>query len=247
MRIALLADVHANREALEACLEHARLHGAKRHVFLGDLVGYGADPGWVLETVAALAGGGALLVRGNHDAAVARAPERSMREDAQAAVSWTRAQLTPAQREFLDTLPLTLESEGSLYTHANAWSPGGWEYVATSADARRSLDATRCRFTFCGHLHVPALFHQAGTGRVAEFTPVAGVAIPLGSHHRWLAVLGAVGQPRDGNPAASYVIHDLERRELTFHRVPYDLEQAAAKIVAAGLPAWLGRRLETGV
>ena len=95
--------------------------------------------------------------------------------------------------------------------HANAWKPGGWEYVATVADARRSLDATACRFTFCGHLHVPALYHQGSTGRVAHFAPVAGVGIPLGAHHRWLAVLGAVGQPRDGNPAASYAIHDLER------------------------------------
>jgi len=247
MRIALLADVHANREALAACLDHARHHGVGHYVFLGDLVGYGADPEWVLDTAIDLAREGARVVLGNHDAAVLRGAERTMRDDAQAAVAWMRARIAPAHLEFLAGLPLSLASADSLYVHANAWKPGGWEYIATSVDARRSLDATDCRFTFCGHLHVPALYHQGTMGRVAHFAPVAGVEIPLGSHHRWLAVLGAVGQPRDGNPAASYAIHDLEQRHLTFHRVPYDVESAARKITEAGLPAWLAARLETGV
>ncbi len=247
MRIALLADVHANREALEACLHHARFSGVERYVFLGDLVGYGADPAWVLDTVLDLTRQGALAVIGNHDAAVLDGAERTMREDAQAAIAWTRSRITPGQREFLAGLPRSCEGADSLYVHANAWKPEGWEYVATTTDARRSLDATLSRFTFCGHLHVPALFHQGSLGRVAHFAPVAGVGIPLGAHHRWLAVLGAVGQPRDGNPAACYAIHDLARRQLTFHRVPFDVGTASRKIIEAGLPAWLGTRLETGV
>jgi diadenosine tetraphosphatase ApaH/serine/threonine PP2A family protein phosphatase len=247
MRIALLADVHANREALEACLRHARSVGVEQYVFLGDLVGYGADPEWVLDTAIEYSRQGALVVLGNHDAAVCTGPERTMHEDAQAVSAWMRSRITPAQREFLAGLPLSRERSDSLFVHANAWKPGGWEYVATATEARRSLDATLCRFTFCGHLHVPALYHQGSTGRVALFTPVAGVGIPLGAHHRWLAVLGAVGQPRDGNPAASYAVHDLARRELTFHRVPYDVESAARKIHEAGLPSWLGTRLETGL
>ena len=246
MRIALLADVHANREALEACLHHARLNGVEKYVFLGDLVGYGADPEWVLETVIDLSQQGAIAVLGNHDAAVFNGAERTMHEDAQSVAAWTRSRIAPAQREFLAGLPLFHESSDSLYVHANAWKPGRWEYVATTTDARRSLDTTLCRFTFCGHLHVPALYHQGTLGGVAHFAPVAGVGIPLGAHHRWLAVLGAVGQPRDGNPAACYAIHDLARKQLTFHRVPYDVETAARKIREAGLPAWLGSRLETG-
>jgi len=246
MRVGIFADLHANREALEACLHHARSRGVEQFVFLGDLVGYGADPAWVLDTVIDLSRQGALVVLGNHDAAVVDAPERTMHEDARAAVAWTRSRITPAQREFLSGLPLSRENAQSLFVHANAWEPGGWEYLATSADARRSLDANPCRLTFCGHLHVPALFHQGAGGRVAEFTPVAGVGIPLGVHHRWLAVLGAVGQPRDGNPAAGYAIHDPGRKQLTFHRVPYDAPAAARKILEAGLPAWFGSRLETG-
>ena len=246
MRIALLADIHANREALEACLRHARLNGVENFVILGDLVGYGADPGWAIDTMIDLSRQGAFVVLGNHDAAVVKGPERTMHEDAQDVVSWTRSSITDAQRKYLAGLPLSRESLDSLYVHANAWKPGGFEYVATATDARRSLDATMCRFSFCGHVHVPALYHQGSLGTVAHFTPVAGVGIPLGAHHRWLAVLGAVGQPRDGNPAASYAIHDLERRQLTFHRVPYDVESASRKIREAGLPAWLGTRLETG-
>lgn len=246
MRTALLADVHANREALEACLRHARLGGVERFVFLGDLVGYGADPGWVLETVAECSRQGAVVVLGNHDAAVLDGPARTMRADARTAAAWSRSRIAPADREFLAGLALSRESPDCLYVHANAWQPGEWAYVATTADARRSLDATPCRFTFCGHLHVPALYHQGATGRVAGFTPVAGVDIPLGTHHRWLAVLGAVGQPRDGNPAASYAVHDPSRRLLTFHRVPYDVDAACRKIQQAGLPPWLGARLLTG-
>jgi len=246
MRIALLADVHANREALEACLAHARREGADRFVFLGDLVGYGADPELVLEAAAGLCAQGGQALLGNHDAAMLNGPERAMREDAREAVVWTRPLLTVAHRRFLAALPLLAEGPDSLYVHANAWQPSEWEYVATSTEAGRSLAATHSRLTFCGHIHVPALYHQGPLGRVAEFAPVPGVAVPLGSRHRWLAVLGSVGQPRDGNPAACYAVHDVKRRQLTFHRVPYDVEGAARRIVERGLPAWLGARLEAG-
>lgn len=246
MRIGLFADLHANREAFEACLGDARRRGIDRSVFLGDLVGYGADPGWVLDAVMEEHARGAVVLLGNHDQAVLVPPDRSMHEDAQAVVSWTRGRLTPGQTAFLGGLPLACEEEDRLYVHANAWKPAGWEYVATVGDARRSLEATAQRITFCGHLHEPALFHQGVNSWALPFTPVAGVGIPLGSRRRWLAVLGAVGQPRDGNPAAAYAILDAGRAELTYLRVPYDTEAAAAKIRAAGLPPWLADRLAAG-
>jgi diadenosine tetraphosphatase ApaH/serine/threonine PP2A family protein phosphatase len=99
---------------------------------------------------------------------------------------------------------------------------------------------------FCGHIHVPALYHMSATGKIASFEPVGGVEIPLSRHRRWLAVLGAVGQPRDGNPAACYAILDTERDALTYVRVPYDLDTAARKIRAAGLPPRLADRLYEG-
>jgi len=246
MRTALLADVHANREALEACLEHAQAAGADRIAFVGDLVGYGADPEWVVETAMGLCARDALAVLGNHDAAAAGEDDRRMHEDARAAVAWTRPRLSPGAHAFLAGLPLQIAEDDRLLVHANAWSPAGWEYVAGPEAAGRSLAATGSRLTFCGHLHQPQVFHQATGGRAVAFTPVDGVAIPLGHARRWIAVVGSVGQPRDGNPAACYAIHDAARGALTFHRVAYDAAEAARKIRAAGLPAWLGDRLERG-
>jgi diadenosine tetraphosphatase ApaH/serine/threonine PP2A family protein phosphatase len=247
MLTALLADIHANHDALTACLGHARTQGADSHAFLGDLVGYGADPGPVMDLVIASVQRGAVAVLGNHDQAVAQGPSRSMNADARRVIEWTRAHLTSAQLAFLECLPLTVEREGRLYVHANAWDPGRWEYITTAFDAGRSLRATQCQQTFCGHVHQPALYHLIGEARVAHFQPVPGTAIPLGGRRRWLAIPGSVGQPRDGIPAACYAVFDTATAQLTFFRVPYDAESAARKVRKAGLPEALGTRLESGI
>jgi diadenosine tetraphosphatase ApaH/serine/threonine PP2A family protein phosphatase len=246
MRIAILSDIHANREALAACLEHARRSNPDRYVFLGDLVGYGADPGWVVDTVMSLVERGGVAVLGNHDLAVTMGPAPLMHSDAQRAIEWTRGQLSEAQLEFLASLPLTAEEEGRLYVHANAWAPQDWEYITGVFDAERSLRATSSRLTFCGHVHEPTLYHMTAIGRVFGFIPVAGIGIPLSSPRRWLAIPGSAGQPRDGNPAAGYALFDDATNVLTYFRVPYDVETAARKIHEAGLPLSLGLRLQVG-
>jgi diadenosine tetraphosphatase ApaH/serine/threonine PP2A family protein phosphatase len=246
MRMALLADVHANLEAFRACLEHAQEQRVDRYVFLGDLVGYGADPAPVVESVIRSVAQGAVAVLGNHDQAVAVGPSASMTAEASQAIKWTRAQLTAAELAFLGALPMTVEQGGCLYVHANAWDPGGWEYLTSSQDVGRSLAATHCRQTFCGHVHNPALYHLSPGGTVSHFDPVAGTGIPLGTRRRWLAIAGSVGQPRDGIPAASYATFDDQGDVLTFFRVPYDTAEAARKVRAAGLPEALGRRIEAG-
>jgi len=247
MRIGLFADVHANREALEACLLHARTQELDRYAFLGDLIGYGADPLWVLDTVMHHQETGAIIVLGNHDEAIFAPRDRTMHDDARYAIEWTRTQLSAVQKSWLNELPKRTEVSDALYVHANAWEPGGWQYITDVFGAKKSLAATLCRFTFCGHLHEPMLFHQGMTGKVVQFNPVTGIDIPLGNHRRWLVVLGAVGQPRDGNPAASYAVYDKMQNMLTYYRVPYDIESTKKKIFAAGLPEWLGVRLEQGV
>ena len=246
MRMALLADVHANLEAFQACLDHARDRQADRHAFLGDLVGYGADPRPVVELVMRSVDTGSVAVLGNHDQAVARGPSSSMTPEASQAVQWTQGQLTAAQLKFLGSLPLMVEEGSALYVHANAWDPASWEYLTSSQDVGRSLAATPCRQTFCGHVHRPALYHLSPGGMVARFDPVPGMGIPLGTRRRWLAIAGSVGQPRDGIPAASYALFDDQTAVLTFFRVPYDTAEAARKVRAAGLPEALGRRLEDG-
>jgi diadenosine tetraphosphatase ApaH/serine/threonine PP2A family protein phosphatase len=245
MRIALLSDIHGNREALAACLEHARAGDVDRYVFLGDYVGYGADPGFVVDTVRTHVARGAIAVRGNHDEAIETGTSR-MNDSAAFAIDWTRGQLSADQRTFLRALPLMATEADRIYVHANVDAPAGWGYVTDLYSASRSLIAMRAHVAFCGHIHVPALYHMSATGKIASFEPVGGVEIPLSRHRRWLAVLGAVGQPRDGNPAACYAILEDDKPALTYVRVPYDLDSAARKIRAAGLPRRLADRLYEG-
>jgi len=229
-----------------AVLAHADAAGAERFAFLGDFVGYGADPSWVVDVVRERVADGALAVAGNHDAAVVRGPLPTMTPAARTTVTWTRARLAAAQLAFLADLPLTATEGDSLLVHANAWDPGNWEYILGRADAARSLLATERHLTFCGHVHTPALYHQTGTGKTAPFAPAPGVPIPLSEQRRWLAIAGSAGQPRDGNPAACYAMFDDRERTLVFQRVPYDHERAAAKVRAAGLPQDLADRLRDG-
>ena len=244
MKLALIADLHANREAFAAVLAHAAVQGTERHAFLGDYVGYGADPGWVVDRVREHVAAGAIAVRGNHDAAVAAGPQPSMVADARAIVAWTRERVDAAQLAFLAALPLTQVEGDILFVHANAWAPADWAYLDGRSEAARSLLATDRRFTFCGHVHVPMLYHLSGTGKAGEFKPSPGIAIPLSPQRRWLAIPGSAGQPRDGDPAACYAMFDTDAQALTFHRVPYDHAAAAAKVRAAGLPERVADRLD---
>src|SRR5204862_4373636 len=123
----------------------------------GDYVGYGADPGWIVDRVREHVAAGAVAVKGNHDAAVAAGPQPSMVADARAVVAWTRDQLDAAQLAFLAALPLTQVEGDALFVHANAWAPDEWAYLEGRREAARSLLATDRRFTFCGHVHVPML------------------------------------------------------------------------------------------
>ncbi|MBB5689404.1 metallophosphoesterase family protein [Roseomonas alkaliterrae] len=246
MLIALLADIHGNLEAFQACLEHARAQGAVRYILLGDLVGYGADPVAVLRIVRGLAAEGALAVLGNHDEAAALGGPTGMTDAAAAAIAWTRARLDAEDRAFLAALPLTAREEGRLYVHAEASAPGRWRYVSDAEAARRCLEASEAHVTFCGHVHRPALYSLSPSGTLVAFTPVAGAPVPLAQGRSWLCVLGAVGQPRDGNPAASYLLLDTQPLTATWQRVPYDIATAARKIREAGLPPRLADRLFLG-
>lgn len=245
MRIALLADLHANRLALEACLEHARSRGAERLVFLGDYVGYGAQPNAVVDRVRIEMERGAIAVAGNHDQAVADDRD-SMTADAETAMAWTRGQLGPEAREFLASLPLRFEDGPRLYVHASPQTYPPWLYIRDGRDARRALEASRAQMVFCGHTHVPALHGITATGQLVSFEPVPSVAIPLPGHRRWLTVVGSVGQPRDGHPGAAYAMLDTASSEITHFRVPYDLQAAATSILEAGLPPALAIRLKKG-
>jgi diadenosine tetraphosphatase ApaH/serine/threonine PP2A family protein phosphatase len=242
--IAILTDIHGNREALEACLASARENDPDRYVFLGDFVGYGADPGFVVDTVMPFVERGAVALLGNHDSAVVGNHE-GMNDAAARAIAWTRKQLDERQRAFLASLPYTAEEGDVLYVHASADAPREWDYMLNADAAVRSLQATKARITFCGHVHVPMSFHLMKVQGLVPYQPPMNTALPL-TEGRWVIVIGAVGQPRDGNPQACYALYDDTAGTLTYVRVPYDIDTAAKKIRAAGLPQRLAARLAFG-
>jgi diadenosine tetraphosphatase ApaH/serine/threonine PP2A family protein phosphatase len=243
--IAVLSDIHANREAYEACLAAAREAGAERFVILGDIVGYGADPEWCVEKTVELQAAGAIVIRGNHDQAASQ-DHQSMTETARLAIEWTRNQLGDAARRFLGALPMSAEEDDRRYVHADASAPSQWNYVLDANAARRHFSACRAKISFCGHTHRPQLYCLSAADKVTAFTPNASAPIVLTPQRQWLAVIGSVGQPRDGNPAAAYALYETTTRALRFMRTAYDIDAAVAKLCAAGLPESLATRLKTG-
>ncbi len=246
MLIALLSDIHSNREAFSVCLAHAEQQRADRFILLGDLVGYGADPAWVLDRVMEMTAKGAVTLLGNHDEAVFASSNR-LNPTAQKAIEWTRGVLGESHRKFLAALPLAHEEDGRLFVHSNPADPPMWTYIDDRHMAALSLKGTSNWQVYCGHVHVPAIYHLSAAGKLLDFKPVTGIGVPMTRARRWLAVLGSVGQPRDGNPAACYGLLDTDKDVLTYVRVPYDIASAARKIRAAGLPDVLASRLERGL
>lgn len=245
MKIALLADIHSNRHAMSACVEHARQRGADRFVLLGDYVGYNAEPLLVVRDVMAMVEQGAIAIRGNHDHAVIHG-DAGMNDTARLALDYSRSQLGPAELDFLTRLPMTAEEDDRLYVHSEPANPEAWNYIQEPEDARTALEQTDARLTFCGHVHVPRLFGITATLKLTAFRPVPMISIPLPRPRQYLAVLGSVGQPRDGDRNACYGIFDTANSEMTWLRVPYDVAAAAEAIRAAGLPESLALRLERG-
>jgi diadenosine tetraphosphatase ApaH/serine/threonine PP2A family protein phosphatase len=246
VRTAVLSDIHGNLEALQACVAHARRQGVDGWAFLGDFVNYGADPLACLDLVRELAGDAPVAVRGNHDEAALGGLWESMNPVAREALHWTRRHLGDDERDFLAALPYRADLAEALLVHASAHRPGEWEYLAGTTQARQCLHATRSDLVFAGHMHVPMLYHRS-SDQVRAFDPPAGIAVPLATSRQWLVVAGSVGQPRDGNCAAAYLLYDSDKREVSSCRVPYDHVEAARKILAAGLPRELAWRLARGI
>lgn len=245
MRIAILTDIHANREAFSAVLADVARRKVQRLVLLGDIVGYGPDPEWCCDKAMELVTGGALAVQGNHDAA-AVVPDPAMNITARRAMDWTRPRLSPEQTGFLAGLPLLQRLDDLLFVHASANDAGDWIYVTSAQRAMPSFRVCKARAIFCGHVHVPQLYSQDMGGRVQGQRLTMGAPVPLIRSRRWLAVVGSVGQPRDGRPMAGWALYDSVLNELTFYRVPYDTAATVARLRGAGLPESLAMRLLSG-
>ena len=249
MRLALMSDIHGNIQALDACLQHAQAQRAERFAFLGDMVGYGADPGAVVERIMQLAREGATVLKGNHDDMAVR-PPAEVTNIGNSTATWTHSQLDASQRAWLDALPLTAQLDKILLVHASVDGPELWRYVYDERAATASLDAASTwpdvRYVFGGHVHEQSLYYRGSTASLMKFKPQPGVAVPVPPHRQWLSTVGSVGQPRDGKPEAMYAVLDTGRWQLSFHRVAYDHDAAAWAIRAAGLPDFFADRLERG-
>lgn len=250
MKLALFSDIHANIQALDACLHHAQTQQAHRFAFLGDLVGYGADPTAVLDRIQHLVSNGAVVLRGNHDD-MAVHPPSTPRHQGEATAAWTHAQLSTHHKAFLAALPLTVQLNQVFLVHASAQNPDRWRYVNDARSAQASLEAATAaapevKFVFGGHVHEQTLYYKGNGRGLMAFNPTPGVPIPTPSHRQWIATVGSVGQPRDGKPQAMYAVFDMAQKQLTFYRVPYNHTAAAAAVRHAGLPEHLALRLEEG-
>ncbi|MFZ4055252.1 MAG: metallophosphoesterase family protein [Polynucleobacter sp.] len=246
-RIGLFADLHSNLEAFEACMARAGELGVTRMVFLGDLVGYNADPVAVLDRICDLIEAKkALAVLGNHDAAIFEDYSKRMNKSAWTAIEWTRSQLSTQHIDFLKNLPLILHEEEICFTHASAHHPEEWNYITDNLSAWNCVESANKPYTFVGHVHEQALFYQTAVGKLLRFAPHHSEPVPVWRYRRWLGIVGSLGQPRDGIAEACFAIFEPAIESLSFHRVPYDNYTAAEKVRLAGLPDNLATRLITG-
>ncbi len=262
MKIAVFSDVHSNLEAYRAAILNIASRGDVGALWcLGDVVGYGADPEICVQITLALAGSapppelddelgeavremaGKLrhVVLGNHDAAAfGHHIINYFNEAARAAALWTGAAISESASRYLQNLPLTAAEGDALLVHATPVRPQEFYYVTSVADAREAFSATEARVIFYGHNHQPAVVAER------EGRPAAATAEEFGVGGRWLVNVGSVGQPRDGDRRACYVVYDAGDARLEFVRIDYDVDAAAAKILKAGLPRVLAERLQYG-
>jgi diadenosine tetraphosphatase ApaH/serine/threonine PP2A family protein phosphatase len=240
MRIAVLSDIHSNIVALDAVLLHA---GAVDAIWqLGDVVGYGPEPDAVVDRLREREATG---VRGNHDAAAIGGPEIDwFNPEARAAAEWTREAMTSTSRAWLTDLPERRTVDGVSLVHGSPRDPLR-EYVTDHEIAGDNLGLLETQHGLHGHTHVPVAW-IATPDRVALVRAEDATTLELGAS-RTLLNPGSVGQPRDGDPRAAYLVLDLELGRVTWHRVAYDIEPVQAAIRAAGLPSRLAARLAVGM
>jgi diadenosine tetraphosphatase ApaH/serine/threonine PP2A family protein phosphatase len=238
----VLSDVHSNEPALRATLADADRVGIDALLCLGDLVGYGADPGPVVELLAAR---DPVVVAGNHDrAAVGMADLDWFNPHARRAAEWTAGRLSAGQARYLGALPLLAERSGAVLAHGSPWEPERWTYLVSPEDGAEAMRMVDAALVFVGHSHLPACWSLSAAG-TASFEPAPRL-VRLEPATRHLVNVGSVGQPRDGDPQAAYAVWDLEAGTVEIRRVGYDVDEARRRIHAAGLPRILGDRLLRG-
>jgi len=240
MRYGLVADIHGNLEAFSAVLKELDKEKVAQVICVGDIVGYGADPRACLNKIKNLS---ILSVAGNHDwAAVKKTDVDYFNTHAKEAVLWTERQLKKDDAAFLKDLPLLIEKENFQLVHASLVNPSEWRYVFNFYDAKSNFTLMKKSLLFIGHSHVPVMFFMS-KGRIGYSMRSH---LKIKDEVKYIINVGSVGQPRDGDPRACYVIYNDAKKEIIYKRTAYSVEKAQSKIRKAGLPEIEAARLSDG-
>lgn len=241
MRIGIIADVHANEEALDTVLSALKKADIDRIICLGDLVGYGPNPNECVSKVFETA---EVIVAGNHDyGAIGRLSLERFNAFAHQAMLWTQDNLSAESVQIIKSLDLIYDDGYIMAVHASPEAPEQWHYVSSEDAVFRSLMALTSPYCFIGHTHIPALFSRKANG---DMILQRGQSLTLPSDQLHLINVGSVGQPRDSDPRSSYGIFDLETAHFELHRIPYDIKRVQAKMGKAGISDFLIQRLAVG-
>jgi len=239
-KIAILGDIHSNLDALKVVLEDCRAQGVTGYMCTGDVVGYGACPHECLELVRAL---DCPIVMGNHDHYVSSQLNLfNFNPLAATVIEWTRNQLSAEEMAFLRGLPFVTVKKGITLVHSTMDNPEGFGYVFDHLQAEANFFHQMTPICFHGHTHCPMIFEKQ-IGAVYRID-AQDFKLPIG--RKYFVNVGSIGQPRDRDPRACYVLYDVGRRMIQFRRLEYDIAAAQAKIREAGLPVRLAERLEVG-
>ncbi len=237
---AIVSDIHGNLEALEAVLADIGRHQPASMVCLGDFVGYGASPNECIDRLRPLI---EHAVVGNHDlAACGKLKLTYFNSNAALAAQWTESALTDENLQYLRDLPFAVQWRDTLLVHASPAQPEDWHYVLSPVEAQMEMDAYHEAVCFIGHSHYPGNFDRHNE----HVRYSRGPEVRLEKGHRYLVNVGSVGQPRDGDPRAAYLLFDDLERVLRHVRIEYDIAGAMRRILAAGLPRFLAERLQWG-
>lgn len=240
MRWAVISDIHSNYEALTAVLAALDKERIDRYLCPGDIVGYGAEPDRCIAEVRKL---NPVITAGNHDwAGVGLFPETAFTPNAKKSVAWTRDNLNKESRQFLKNLAVVCREGEITLVHGSLRRPEEFEYVSNLSSARQEFSLLQTKVCFIGHSHVPLIFME----KDERYSLILQCAVSLEDGGRYIVNAGSAGQPRDGNPQAAYVIYDSDKASIEIKRVPYDVACAQEKIIRAGLPEILARRLAAG-
>lgn len=243
MRYLIFSDLHSNLESLTTFAQIIETLDHDKKVFLGDLVGYGADPNACVEWVRENAD---ITLSGNHDYGVLGKTDLTyFNSYAYQACLWTRQKLTPENKDFLGSLPCEIVEDGIHWVHSSPYEPEQWHYVVSRVDGKINFDHFSTQLCFVGHSHRPVIIEKGPDGKVQDC--VSPTTWELKPDCRYIVNVGSLGQPRDGNPKPAFVIYDSTAGTLEYQRYEYDFSATQRKILANGLPSFLADRLSKGV